>query len=90
MEEIMAAVEKEVLIKDAEARKAGLEKRARSLEADLNALMGAIQDCEFWIAWFKGEIKPEQTMDVSLPEGVKIVGIEEFPETAATEDGGRA
>jgi len=84
----MAAVERDVCIKDAETRKAGLEQRARALEADLNALMGAIQDCEFWIAWFKGDVKPNQeTPDLQLPEGVRIIGVEEIPETAAAEPG---
>jgi hypothetical protein len=75
----MAAVERDVLIADAEKRKASLENRAHALDADLSALLGAIQDCEFWIAWFKGEIKPED-------EEVRIVGVEQIPETAATEE----
>ncbi len=85
----MAAVERELAIRDAETRKASLEKRARALEADLNALMGAIQDCEFWISWFKGEIespsKDEEMPGLELPDGVQIVGVEEIPETAAAE-----
>jgi hypothetical protein len=80
----MAAVERDVLIADAEKRKASLEKRAHALDADLSALLGAIQDCEFWIAWFKGEIKPEIKPEDEV-QG-QIVGIEEIPETAATEE----
>jgi hypothetical protein len=82
----VAADSNELLIKNAETRRASLEKRAHGLEADLNALMGAIQDCEFWIAWFKGEVKPGPEEEVKLPDGVRIVGVEEFPESAAAED----
>lgn len=85
--ETVAAPSVDELVKNAETRKAGLEKRARVLEADLNALMGAIQDCEFWIAWFKGEVKPEEIPEVELPEGLKIIGVEEIPEGAAAGNG---
>lgn len=47
-----------------EARLARLRAEYRQLEANANATMGAIQDCEFWLAEMdKPEPQPEPPKD---------------------------
>lgn len=38
-----------------ERRASELQKRAEKLQSDLNATLGAIQDCGYWMEQLKGE-----------------------------------
>ena len=44
-----------ITLQHIERRAAELQKRAEKLQSDLNATLGALQDCGYWMEQLKGE-----------------------------------
>jgi hypothetical protein len=50
---------------DVEKRKVELEASADQQRANLNATLGAIEDCKYWLTKFDEEAKPQEVQPAS-------------------------